>query len=85
MRESLAGHRCTTATAHARARVARAWERYLGRRRTDAVRTPIADSWRRSHDAGVDPSGEHLAPVLADADEAAARWDVHPLVGPADR
>ena len=57
----------------------RLWERFLGDGRADAVRTPIADSWRRSRGAGVDPSGDHLAPVLADADETSARWDVHPL------
>jgi hypothetical protein len=57
----------------------RLWERFLGNGRLDAVRTPIADSWRRSQEAGVDPSGAHLAPVLADEDETSARWDVHPL------
>jgi hypothetical protein len=57
----------------------RLWERFLGNGRVDAVRPPIADSWRRSQDAGVDPSGAHLAPVLADEDETSARWDVHPL------
>lgn len=56
-----------------------AWEQFLGDGQLDAVRTPIADSWRRSHAAGVDPSGGGLAPVLADADETSARWDVHPL------
>lgn len=56
-----------------------AWERFLGDGRIDAVRGPIADSWRRSQTAGVDPSGGRLAPVLADADETSARWDVHPL------
>src|SRR5215218_4734964 len=57
----------------------RLWEGFLGEGRLDAVRTPIADSWRRSHAAGVDPSSEHRAPVLADEDETSARWDVHPL------
>jgi hypothetical protein len=57
----------------------RAWERFLGNGRLDAVRKPIADSWRRSQEAGVDPSGNRLAPVLADEDETSARWDVHPL------
>lgn len=57
----------------------RAWEQFLGDGQLEAVRTPIADSWRRSQTAGVDPSGRHLAPVLADADETSARWDVHPL------
>jgi GAF domain len=57
----------------------RLWERFLGDGRVDAVRTPIADSWRRSHEAGIDPSGEYLAPVLADEEETSARLDVHPL------
>jgi GAF domain len=57
----------------------RAWLRFLGNGALDAVRTPIADSWRRSSAAGVDPSGAHRAPVLADEDETSARWDVHPL------
>jgi hypothetical protein len=57
----------------------RLWERFLGDGQLDAVRGPIADSWRRSHAAGVDPSGNQLAPVLADEDETSARWDVHPL------
>jgi hypothetical protein len=57
----------------------RLWERFLGDGRVDAVRTPIADSWRRSHEAGVDPSPDYRAPVLADEDETSARWNVHPL------
>jgi hypothetical protein len=69
------------ATSHRlRARELRlAWEGFLSGGGLTAVRQPIADSWRRSTAAGVDPSGERLAPVLADADEASARWDVHPL------
>jgi hypothetical protein len=55
------------------------WERFLGDGKVEAVRAPIADSWRRSHAAGVDPSSDHRAPVLADEDETSARWDVHPL------
>jgi GAF domain len=56
-----------------------AWEHFLSNGRLDDVRGPIADSWRRSSAAGVDPSGHQLAPVLADADATSARWDVHPL------
>ena len=29
--------------------------------------------------AGVDPSGAQVAPVVIDADEASARWEIHPL------
>jgi hypothetical protein len=64
----------------------RAWECFLDEptrfsRRGEArtVREPIADSWRRSAAAGVDPSGARVAPVVADADETSARWEVHPL------
>src|ERR1700722_19525332 len=64
----------------------RAWERFVvgsrtgeGDSRDPPVRAPIADSWRRSAAAGVDPSGLSVAPVVADADEASARWEIHPL------
>jgi hypothetical protein len=64
----------------------RAWERFVGGgsdrpdgRETTPVRGPIAASWRRSAAAGVDPSGRRAAPVVADADEASARWEIHPL------
>ncbi len=66
--------------------VRRAWERFVGGRarpgdRCDphAVRGPIEASWRRSAAAGVDPSGQRIAPVVADADETSARWEMHPL------
>jgi hypothetical protein len=67
--------------------VRRAWERFVGdgwapfqgAANPDDVRAPIADSWRRSAAAGVDPSGTRVAPVVADADEASARWEIHPL------
>jgi signal transduction histidine kinase len=58
----------------------RAWERFLEDGTLAAVRPPVADSWERSRDAGVDPSGARLAPVVADSEEAAARWAEHPLV-----
>ncbi len=65
----------------------RAWERFVGGGGATSsptgggtsVRAPIADSWRRSAAAGVDPSGHRMAPVVADADEASARWEIHPL------
>ncbi|MEA2303961.1 MAG: hypothetical protein QOH43_1241 [Solirubrobacteraceae bacterium] len=63
-----------------RAREARrAWERFVGGEPADAVRAPVADSWQRSLDAGVDPSGSRLAPVAEDRAETSARWDQHPL------
>lgn len=43
------------------------------------MRSPVADSWQRSLDAGVDPSGGRLAAVVADRVEASAHWNAHPL------
>jgi hypothetical protein len=47
----------------------------------DLVREAIADSWRRSSAAGVDPTGGRLAPVVADESETHDRWTEHPLAG----
>ena len=69
----------TTAPPERAREVRAAWERFVGAGDAPSVRTPIADSWQRSHDAGVDPSSARIAPVLEDTDETAARWDVHPL------
>jgi len=64
----------------------RAWERFVvgshdenGASHDSSVRAPIADSWRRSAAAGVDPNGLRIAPLVADADETSARWEIHPL------
>jgi signal transduction histidine kinase len=57
----------------------REWEQFVSSGRSNGVRAPVADSWRRSLDAGVDPSGSRLAPVAAARPEALERWDVHPL------
>jgi hypothetical protein len=65
-----------------------AWERFvaaLGRpddepgEEPEDVRAPIADSWRRSVEAGVDPTGHQLAPVIADEGETQTLWEEHPL------
>src|SRR3954447_3035803 len=65
-----------------------AWERFMGdlvSGRDDAdddpevLREAIADSWRRSYAAGVDPTGARLAPVVADEAETHDRWAGHPL------
>jgi len=69
----------TTSPARRAREVRHAWERFLGGGRPDSIREPIADSWRRSSAAGVDPSANGSAPSVADDDEAAARWEVHPL------
>jgi signal transduction histidine kinase len=57
----------------------REWEHFVGEGRVSEVRALVADSWQRSLDAGVDPSGRRLAPVAADRSEASARWEEHPL------
>jgi hypothetical protein len=57
-----------------------AWELFLGEDEGDPdVRGPIADSWRRSLDAGVDPTGRQLAPVVEDELEVHERYEEHPL------
>jgi hypothetical protein len=76
-----------TAPAQRAREIRRAWESFVGGgwerpAQPDTSRTlrgPIEDSWRRSAAAGVDPSGVRIAPVVADADEATARWEIHPL------
>jgi signal transduction histidine kinase len=59
--------------------VRREWEQFVSDGRVNGVRAPVADSWQRSLDAGVDPSGTRLAPVAVDRDEASERWQGHPL------
>ena len=60
-----------------------AWERFVERRgrREDPqlVRDAIADSWRRSFAAGVAPTGNRFAPVVADEEETHDLWEDHPL------
>jgi signal transduction histidine kinase len=65
----------------------RIWERILVDDRlahveddgpTGSLRDPIAASWRRSLQAGVDPVAG-LAPIVADAAEMRERWREHPL------
>jgi signal transduction histidine kinase len=57
----------------------RQWEEFVSEGGVGGVRAPVADSWRRSLDAGVDPAGSRLAPVAADRDAASERWEAHPL------
>ena len=59
--------------------VRREWEQFVSDGRVNGVRAPVADSWQRSLDAGVDPSGTRPAPVAVDRDEACERWSGHPL------
>jgi hypothetical protein len=61
-----------------------AWEQFVGEGRLETtVRAPIADSWQRSYAAGIESSGDRVAPALADADEISARWQAHPLAAAA--
>ena len=46
---------------------------------TPQIREPIVDSWLRSRDAGVDPSGRQAAPSVLELPGARALWDSHPL------
>jgi hypothetical protein len=46
---------------------------------TPDVRGPIADSWLRSREAGVDPSGRLPAKSIVELGGARAIWDQHPL------
>ncbi len=64
-----------------------AWEDFVGDRLQGAdedsgtpdVRGPIADSWRRSREAGVDPTGRLPAKSLVELTGARAMWNEHPL------
>ncbi|MCW3015670.1 MAG: hypothetical protein JWO02_2762 [Solirubrobacterales bacterium] len=51
--------------------------------RVPPIRVPIADSWLRSRDAGVDPSGRQAAPSIVEHHGARAMWDAHPLASAA--
>ena len=59
-----------------------AWERFVeGGDEEDPqlVREAIADSWRRSSAAGVAPTGNRFAPVVADEQDTHDLWEDHPL------
>src|ERR1700739_837551 len=55
-----------------------AWEQFVSGGEMSAVREPIALSWQRSHAAGVDPSTDRPAPLMADSAEVMGRWGAHP-------
>lgn len=46
---------------------------------TPQIRLPIVDSWQRSRDAGVDPSGRQPAPSLVELGQVGELWEAHPL------
>ena len=63
-----------------------AWEQFVDElergddeEETQLVREAIADSWRRSFAAGVAPTGNRFAPVVADEEETHDLWENHPL------
>jgi transcriptional regulator of acetoin/glycerol metabolism len=61
-----------------------AWERFMADDDDEdpgIVREAIADSWRRSSAAGVDPTGARRAPIVADEGETHERFLEHPLGG----
>jgi signal transduction histidine kinase len=55
------------------------WDDYLSAGRLAHVRLPIAESWRRSQVAGIDPSRSRAPTLLADRHDVRERWDAHPL------
>ena len=58
-----------------------AWERFVeGEDDEDPqlVREAIADSWRRSSAAGVAPTGNRFAPVVAGEEETHDLWEEPP-------
>ena len=64
-----------------------AWEDFVDGRHwadgdeagTPDIREPIVDSWERSRDAGVDPSGRQAAPSIVELGQARELWQAHPL------
>ncbi|HEX6652652.1 MAG TPA: GAF domain-containing protein, partial [Thermoleophilaceae bacterium] len=57
----------------------REWEHFLSGGPVSGIRTPVADSWQRSLDAGVAPAAGWWAPTASDRVEALERWEHHPL------
>ena len=57
----------------------RVWDRYLSGGPLDAARRPIAESWRRSQIAGIDPVRSRAPTLLADRRDVRDRWEAHPL------
>ena len=59
-----------------------AWEQFIeceDEEDPELVREAIADSWRRSSAAGVAPTGNRFAPVVAGEEETSDLWESHPL------
>jgi signal transduction histidine kinase len=69
-----------TASPSRRAReLSRIWYDYLIDGRLDRVRLPIAESWRRSEVAGIDPARSRAPTMIADRREVGEHWEAHPL------
>src|SRR5919107_2604190 len=59
------------------------WDHAINDGRLEELRLPIAESWRRSRLAGIDPSSTRAPTVLADRRDARERWEAHPLAAAA--
>jgi signal transduction histidine kinase len=57
----------------------RIWDDYVSQGHLDQVRRPIADSWRRSRLAGIDPSSTRAPTTFEDQRDVRERWESHPL------
>jgi signal transduction histidine kinase len=57
----------------------RIWDDYVSQGHLDQVRRPIADSWRRSRLAGIDPSRTRAPTTFEDRGDVRERWEAHPL------
>jgi signal transduction histidine kinase len=57
----------------------RSWDDYVSQGRLDQVRRPIAESWRRSRLAGIDPSRSRAPTTFGDRRDVRERWQAHPL------
>src|SRR4051794_26642486 len=78
----LALDRGTSLRAHAR-EMRLAWECFVAEHDDTGARVPIAESWRRSQQANIDPARSGSAPCAADAERASEQWAAHPLAAAA--
>jgi signal transduction histidine kinase len=57
----------------------RIWDDFVCQGRLDQVRRPIAESWRRSRLAGIDPSRSRAPTTIGDRRDVRELWEAHPL------
>jgi signal transduction histidine kinase len=69
----------TTSPALRARELRRTWDDFFGNGQLDSVRLPIAESWRRSQIAGIDPSWSRAPTMLEQREDVAERWEAHPL------